>query len=479
MDESTQDSIESEPEPPICILPDGEETTDDLEAAIPLRYAAAERVLTGTVDDATLGADGSVGVTWNRSIAGDQALGTGRLTLPAGTPGAQTPWLGAQFLAFLPTDDLASTADLIFFACETAGGVSVVDPDGIVQSDHLLGDLSEAAERMADAGRSIQTIPVGQRVRVLDLQLPDGSRIGVFMPETLGARFNVWLPAIEEGVRQPWPIVFSNETIVGGIGPGTCELPTPFAYCSDPLVMTARLRGTTSAAPPLQMQLLEVPMPVGFGSPSSRNTAAVLGTEVPTGKAPFVFNDADLVVYSRERTIAALDRASLEPIWQFAGAGDSTRLLEVLQSEGIAVVQSDETLEVVAFDASGAVRWRRMAQGPATSEGGAIVERFSVGDSDDTETVVGIDALTGDVLWDAVDVPRPAVVFELSGFLWWSGGGSVARIDRDTGTTLWVAARAGRDRMEITDGIVDFGDAGSFVVETGQRLRDADVSPCC
>ena len=91
---------------------------------------------------------------------------------------------------------------------------------------------------------------------------------------------------------------------------------------------------------------------------------------------------------------------------------------------------------------------------------------------------IGLDADTGEVRWRVKDRPGGAV-HEVEGFLWWTGGGALARIDGDTGHPLWRVDRGGIGSLTIEGSVVDLGSAGSYDLETGRRLRDPAVSPCC
>ncbi|MFW2384073.1 MAG: PQQ-binding-like beta-propeller repeat protein [Acidimicrobiales bacterium] len=490
---------------------------------LPALMARSELVVSGKITDGLLYDDFGVTVVEVEVVdgAGDEELD--RLILPLSDTPAGAPWQGADFVAFL-TDVSEFAVGTVapggfFFACgfdEPATGLALFDPEYQAQTGSL-NALVKSYLVFEREGERQATNVVAPRVHVLDL-VEDQSRVAVFLPEPLAEAFDVHV--VDSPGEGQWHIVFSNNTVVGRIGVGACGDRVP-EHCSGHLRMD--IESLSGVDVPAALQFLGGPtvdrMQVGFGQPvvADRHGPQVVG---------------ELLLYLNDEAVFAVDNATLEPRWQHAG-GPFT-FARVDRELGAIVVRSELDGSLTGLTPAGTTAWRYPAAGTVVSDvdsdGPLLLQSWSYPDAFSRDRVlvaldpvdgtrrwqfsrdvpftgaarvqhraeeglyvleittesplttrkefIGLERATGEVRWRVNPQPGGRA-FERDGYLWWAGAGRVARVDGETGQVLWQVDRGGIDDLKVQGSVVDLGDAGSFDLATGRRLRDAGVSPCC
>ncbi|MBT8240821.1 MAG: PQQ-like beta-propeller repeat protein [Acidimicrobiia bacterium] len=492
--------------------------------ALPMLMARSQAVVSGRITDGLLYDDYGVAVVEVEPIdgIGDETLE--RLLLPLSSVPSGAPWQGADFVAFLSGVSEFGVGTVVpggfFFACgydEPATGLARFDPEYETRTRTLSALLTTYLE-FQQGGYRQETNVIAPRIHVLDLVEEGQGRIGLYLPERLGAPFDVY--SIDTPGEGRWHLVFANDTVVGRIGIGPCGDRDP-DHCSGDVRM--EIEGLSGVKVPAALEFLGGPTADGFQS--------AFGAPVVEARfGPQVIDD--LLVYLNGDAIFAVDKLTLEPRWQRGGGPFS--FARVGPGQVRIVVRSEIDGALTGMNRAGAIEWRSEVGGTVASRlltGGPIlvqswlypdmfnrrgllvaldpsdgsrlwdfsrdvpmagavrtVERTS--DSlyvveittesplATSKEFIGLEMATGEVRW-RVDPQPGGGVFERDGYLWWAGGGRIARIDGDSGAVLWQVDRAGIDNLTVEGAVVDLGEAGSFDLESGRRLRDTAVSPCC
>ena len=519
---------EIEPSPWQCRSPtaraDRLPEPDPIPVWFPTLMARSQLAVSGKITDGLLYADYGVAVVEVQTIDGVGQQDLDRLILPLSSTPAGAPWQGADFVAFLTDVSEFGFGTVapggFFFACgfdEPVSGLARFDSEFDSQT-RSLDTLRQAFLAFRNAGIRHVTKVIAPRVHVLDIDTPDGARLAVYLPEVLAAPFDVnW---VENPGAGRWHVVFANTEVVGRIGLGPCGDRNP-EWCSGNVRI--EVESLSGVEVPAALQFLGGPtvdaMQSAFGAPVVEER---FGSHLAN----------DLVVYLNGDAIFAVDELTLEPRWQRGGGPFSFARLG--PGPARIVLRSELDGSLVGLKLDGTTEWRHggggtLATGVFTSAP-ILVQRWEYPDNDTRMRVlVALDPTDGSPLWDFAKVvpmmgaarvqertgdglfvleittesplatrkefigleqatgevrwrvkPQPGGdVFELDGYLWWAGVGGIARIDGDSGEVLWRVDRGGIDVLTVEGGIVDLGDAGSFDLETGRRLRDAAVSPCC
>jgi outer membrane protein assembly factor BamB len=518
----------AEPSPWQCRNPviraDQLREVDPIPVWLPTLMARSQTVVSGKITDGLLYDDYGVAVVEVTPIAGIGEQNLDRLILPLSSTPAGAPWQGADFVAFLTDVSRLGIGTVapggFFFACgfdEPATGLAVFDPEFASQTASL-NALRTSYLLFQRFGERQPTKVIAPRVHVLDLMTVDQSRIGVFLPESLASPFDVH--ALDPPGEGEWHIVFANTTVVGRIGIGPCGDLRP-EHCSGNLRM--EIESLSGVDVPAALQFLGGPtvdgMQLGFGLPvgADRDAPQVVG---------------EVLIYLNSGVIFAVDNITLESRWQHVGGPFS--FVRVSEDPGLIVVRSELDGSLTGLSSEGTTVWRYEGGGTVVSEvhssAPVLVQTWVYSGTTNRERVlVALDPVDGALLWDfSRSVPimgaasvssRPAQslyvlevtlesplstrkefvglemttgevrwrvnpqpgggVFEIDGYLWWAGTGSIARIDGDSGEVLWKVDRGGINNLSVEGAVVDLADAGAFDLETGRRLRDAAVSPCC
>ncbi len=491
---------------------------------LPMLMARSQVVVSGKITDGLLYEDYGVAVVEVEPIDGVGQQNLDRLLLPLSSTPPGAPWQGADFVAFLSGVSEFGVGTVVpggfFFACgfeEPATGLATFDAEYSQQTDSL-NSLRTAYLAFQRVGQRQAARVVAPRIHVLDVMTQDQSRVGVYLPEALAAPFDVH--TVDTPGDGQWHIVFANTTVVGRIGIGPCGDLRP-EHCSGNLRM--EIESLSGFDVPAALQFL--------GGPAVDGAQSAFGAPVVEARlGPQVVDD--LLVYLNGDAIFAVDKLTLEPRWQrgggpfsFARVGPGpVRIVVRSEIDGALTGMTRAGVIEWRYDGAGTIASRLLTGGPiliqswrdldnttrsrvlvaveptdgsrrwefsriVPMEGAARVEE-RLGDGLYVVEIttgsplaigkefVGLEMATGEVRWRVN--PQPGGdVFEIDGYLWWAGTGAIARIDGDSGEVLWKVDRAGINDLSVEGDVVDFADAGSFDLETGRRLRDAAVSPCC
>ena len=252
-----------------------------------------------------------------------------------------------------------------------------------------------------------------------------------------------------------WPILFSNGDIFGRIRIGQCL--TAAGVCGGPLRMEIESNSGELLTEGFGVQVLR---------PSESN--GVLGRSFIGGSA--LLESANLLLTDHEWTVRAYDDDSLELRWETnlgfvnilaVSGGESPRILLRARS-----TQAEPTL--IALNLDGSEAWRREGFGGGLFADADYVVLSGDGDSEKDVSFVAINADDGEDRWRVENRPR-GQAFEVDGYVFWAGAGRLERVEPTTGETIWKVRRGGIDSLTIEGDSVDFGDAGSFDLATGQR----------
>jgi hypothetical protein len=490
---------------------------DSIPVWLPALMARSQVVVRGKVTDGLLYDDYGVAVVEVQPIDAVRDQNLDRLILPLSSTPPGAPWQGADFVAFLSGVSEFGVGTVVpggfFFACgydEPATGLARFDPEYETRTGSLSALLATYLE-FQQGGYQQLTKVIAPRIHVLDLTEEGQGRIGLYLPERLGAPFDVY--SIDTPGEGRWHLVFANDTVVGRIGIGPCGDRNP-AHCSGDVRM--EIEGLSGVEVPAALEFLGGPTADGFQS--------AFGAPVVQARfGPQVIDDQ--LVYLNGDAIFAVDRLTLEPRWQRGGGPFS--FARVGAGQVRIVVRSEIDGALTGMNRDGAIEWRSEVGGTVASRlltGGPIlvqswlypdmfnrrgllvaldptdgsrlwdfsrdiqmtgavrtvertadslyvVEITTESPLATSKEFIGLEMASGEVRW-RVDPQPGGGVFERHGYLWWAGGGRIARIDGDSGAVLWQVDRGGIDELTVEGAVVDLGEAGSFDLESGRRLRD-------